>query len=216
MIDDYKQKGRRNRLVETLRQKGIEDPLVIEALKTVPRHYFFPKDFEDRAYEDVAFPISAGQTISQPYTVAYQSQALQIKSGMKVLEIGTGSGYQAAILAAMGAEVYSIERIEKLYRTAAKVLSSIGLKVHCFWGDGSLGLPKKGPFDRIVVTAAAPEKIDELKHQLAPNGIMVAPIGGRDLQKMVRIYRDVENNFHRTDLDHFKFVPLLGANGWNS
>ena len=213
--DSLKHRGRRKRLVDELRQKGIRNEDVLKAMNKVPRHFFFPSDFIDRAYEDNAFPIEAGQTISQPFTVAFQTQLLDVKPGHKVLEIGTGSGYQAAILAELGCQVFSIERQEELYRSASTLLAKLGYKVKCFWGDGSEGLAKYGPFDRIVVTAASPESGTVLGEQLVTGGKMVIPVGDQHLQKMLLIEKTVENKFDRTVHGHFKFVPLLGKYGWN-
>ncbi|MCB9261421.1 MAG: protein-L-isoaspartate(D-aspartate) O-methyltransferase [Flavobacteriales bacterium] len=214
MQDTYKNKGRRKRLVELLRKKGISDENVLNAIGEVPRHYFFPADFEDEAYEDKAFPIGQGQTISQPYTVAFQTQLLQLKPGSKVLEIGTGSGYQAAILAQMGVEVFTIERIEALYRKTIELFEKLKLPIHCFWGDGSVGLKHSAPFDGIVVTAGANDLAEHLKEQLAIGGNLVLPLGSLEIQKMVLITRLVENKYERTEHGEFKFVPLLGKHGW--
>jgi protein-L-isoaspartate(D-aspartate) O-methyltransferase len=187
---------------------------VLKAMLDVPRHAFFPKDFWEVAYEDKAFPIGFDQTISQPYTVAFQSQLLQVKPGHKVLEIGTGSGYQASILSYLGAEVYSVERVSELFERTSKLLSKLKYPVHCFLGDGSLGLPKHHPFDRILVTAGAGSLAESLKLQLADNGRLVVPIGDQSIQKMVLIEKSVENIYTRSEHGDFKFVPLLGKNGW--
>jgi len=216
LIDTFKQKGRRKRLVNTLESKGIKDPRVLKAFLEVPRHFFFPKAFEDRAYDDAAFPIEAGQTISQPYTVAYQTELLNLFEGAKVLEIGTGSGYQAAILNQMGVEVHSVERIEELYRSNVELFAELGLDIHCYWGDGSLGLASKGPYDGIIVTAAAPELAENLKLQLKEGGRLVLPVGDLHIQKMVLIERLVDNKYRRSEHGEFKFVPLIGKNGWNT
>lgn len=182
----------------------------------VPRHYFFPKAFQDKAYDDAAFPIEEGQTISQPFTVAFQTELLAVKPGAKILEIGSGSGYQAAILHQMGANVYTIERMEKLYRNCVELFRELGMGIHLFWGDGSLGLESQAPFDGILVTAAAPDLAEHLKIQLKPGGRLVAPIGDRNFQKMVLIERDVDNIYRRTEHGDFKFVPLIGKHGWKS
>ncbi|MCB0734415.1 MAG: protein-L-isoaspartate(D-aspartate) O-methyltransferase [Flavobacteriales bacterium] len=216
MEDGYKHKGRRKRLVEDLRQKGISNPAVLAALMDVPRHFFFPTDFEDEAYEDKAFPIESGQTISQPFTVAFQTQLLDVKRGDKVLEVGTGSGYQGAILSAMGAELYTIERMDELFRKAVQRFKRFGYKAHCFLGDGSQGLPQHAPFDHIIVTAAATELAENLKHQLTEGGNLVIPVGDRHIQKMVLITRLVENKYQRSEHGEFKFVPLVGKHGWKS
>jgi protein-L-isoaspartate(D-aspartate) O-methyltransferase len=212
--DSYKQKGQRKRLNQVLRSKGIKDEKVLNALLEVPRHAFFPKDFWEVAYEDKAFPIGYDQTISQPYTVAFQTQLLKVQPGQKVLEIGTGSGYQASILSHLGAEVYSIERVSELFERTSKRLSQLNYSVHCFLGDGSLGLPKFQPFDRILVTAGAGSLAESLKLQLAENGRLVVPIGDQSIQKMVLIEKSVENIYTRSEHGDFKFVPLLGKNGW--
>lgn len=216
MIDSFKQQGRRKRLVKELEDKGIKDSYVIDSLLRVPRHFFFPKAFEDRAYDDSAFPIDAGQTISQPYTVAFQTQLLELQQGSKVLEIGTGSGYQAAILHEMGVEVHSVERIEELYRKAVELFREMKMDIHCYWGDGSLGLSSKGPYDGIIVTAAAPDLAENLKLQLKVGGKLVLPVGDQHIQKMVLIERLVDNKYRRTEHGDFKFVPLIGKNGWNT
>lgn len=202
--------------MQELKNKGITDTAVLDAILAVPRHYFFPRDFWDEAYEDKAFPIGSGQTISQPYTVAVQTQLLHLKPGARVLEIGTGSGYQAAILAHMGAEVFTIERVEELYRKTTALFAKLKLPVSCFLGDGSIGLPGKAPFDGIVVTAGGNSLAEQLKEQLKVGGRLVVPSGTRDIQKMVLIERLVENNYKRTEHGDFKFVPLLGKYGWKT
>ena len=216
MVDSFKHKGRRKRLVETLRQKGISDPHVLDAILHVPRHFFFPKDFEDDAYDDKAFPIGSGQTISQPYTVAFQTQLLQVTPGDKILEIGTGSGYQAAILSYLGAQVFTIERVEELFRKTVDLFQQIKFPVHCFLGDGTLGLAQQGPFDGIVVTAGGNSLAENLKEQLSIHGRLVVPTGDRNIQKMVLIKRTVENKYERSEHGDFKFVPLLGKYGWKT
>lgn len=216
MIDTFKHKGLRKRLCLLLAEKGIKSNKVLDAINDVPRHFFFERSFEDKAYLDQAFPIGEGQTISQPYTVAFQTQLLDIQKGDKVLEIGTGSGYQAAILEKLGAEVHTIERHEPLYRQAIQLFKKLGLTIKCYWGDGSLGLPKKAPFDKIIVTAAAPEWASSLQSQLKIGGKLVIPMGNKTVQKMVLIYRDDEHNYSRKEFGDFKFVPLLGKNGWET
>jgi protein-L-isoaspartate(D-aspartate) O-methyltransferase len=216
LIDTFKQKGKRKRLVELLQSKGITDQNVLQAMKDLPRHFFFPDAFVERAYDDAAFPIEEGQTISQPYTVAFQTSLLQLKPGDKVLEIGTGSGYQAGILAKMGMEVHSVERIEALYRSAMDIFAKLDLKIHCYWGDGSLGLSSRGPYDAIIVTAAAPDLAENLKVQLKEGGRLVLPVGDQSIQKMVLIEKLVENKYRRTEHGQFKFVPLLGKHGWKT
>jgi len=214
--DSFKHRGRRKRLVEALRNKGITDENVLGAISKVPRHFFFPKDFWDDAYEDKAFPIGSGQTISQPYTVAFQTQLLNVQPGSTVLEIGTGSGYQAAVLAQLGAEVYTIERVEDLFRTTSQLFAKLKLPIHCFLGDGTIGLASKGPFDGIVVTAGGNSLAEQLKVQLRTGGRLVVPMGDRSIQKMVLIKKVVENKYDRTEHGEFKFVPLLGKYGWET
>lgn len=182
----------------------------------VPRHFFFPGAFQEKAYDDAAFPIEEGQTISQPFTVAFQTELLNVQPGAKILEIGTGSGYQAAVLNSMGAEVHTIERMEKLYRNCVDLFRKLNLPIRVYWGDGSVGLESQGPFDAILVTAAAPELAEHLKEQLKPGGRLVLPVGDQDFQKMVLIERDVDNIYRRTEHGEFKFVPLIGKHGWNS
>ncbi len=188
MIDDnYKLRGLRNKLVKKLREKGIQDGAVLAAVGKVPRHVFFENALIDHAYQDKAFPIGEGQTISQPYTVAFQSEKLEIRPGDKVLEIGTGSGYQACILLELGAKVYTIEYNRNLYEKAKDFLPRLGYKPYFFYGDGSKGLPSKAPFDKIIVTAGAPVVPTALTDQLAEGGILVIPVGGRDKQSMLQI-----------------------------
>lgn len=180
----------------------------------VPRHFFFPGDFEEEAYEDKAFPISAGQTISQPYTVAYQTMLLRVKPGFKVLEIGTGSGYQAAVLHALGCKVITIERQKELYQKAIELFSDLNLDIIPFLGDGTLGVPEYAPYQGIVVTAAAPEVPQALLQQLSLGGRLVIPSGSLDLQQMCVYERDVENKIKKSVHGQFKFVPLIGKLGW--
>ncbi len=213
--DQYKYKGMRRRLVQQLEEKGNFDPRILKAIDDIPRHFFLESAFAEQAYEDKAFSIGEGQTISQPYTVAYQTQLLDIKPGEKVLEIGTGSGYQASILAALGAKVFSIERIQPLSDKARKVLVQLGFKdIKLFVGDGTLGLPKYAPYDKIIVTAAAPIVPDTLITQLVIGGWLVIPVGDRDTQQMLKITRTGENTYKREQFDDFKFVPLIGNQGW--
>lgn len=209
MIDSYKHQGLRKQLVEIIREKGITDCNVLAAIGKVPRHFFFDSSFLKYAYEDKAFPIGAGQTISQPYTVAFQSQLLMLTRGQKVLEVGTGSGYQACILAEIGAKVFSIERQKSLYDKAAQFLPSLGYRIKLFFGDGYKGLPAYAPFDKIIVTAGAPFIPDALMDQLKPGGILVIPVGGNDVQEMTTITRISEKEFKKRDHGKFRFVPLL-------
>lgn len=212
MTDSYRHKGLRKRLVNTLRQRGISDEAVLAAIAAVPRHFFLDKAFEEHAYEDKPFPIGHEQTISQPFTVAYQSALLNIHPQEKVLEIGTGSGYQAAILAVLGARVYTIERQEGLYFQAKSLLSRMGFStVKCFFGDGTKGLPQFAPYDKIIVTAGAPVVPESLREQLKyPGGVLVIPVG-EDVQMMYKITRLSETEYKEEVLDSFRFVPFLGG-----
>jgi protein-L-isoaspartate(D-aspartate) O-methyltransferase len=213
-VDNYREKGARKQLVDILKKKGIDDEAVLKAIGKVQRHYFFDETFWNQAYKDIAFPIGEGQTISQPYTVAYQTQLLHIKKGDKVLEIGTGSGYQACILVELGAKVYTIERQEKLYERTIQVLPYMGYKPNFFLGDGSKGIPQHAPYDKIIVTAGAPMVPEELLRQLAIGGILVIPVGDAETQKMVTILKTAENDYERHVLDTFRFVPLVGDKAW--
>src|ERR1043165_744502 len=185
--DNYKQRGLRNKLVKMLEKKGISDLRVLAAIGKVPRHFFFENALLEHAYQDKAFPIGEGQTISQPYTVAFQSEKLEIRPGDKVLEIGTGSGYQACILMEMGARVYTIEYNRKLYDRTKVFLPEIGYSPYFFHGDGSKGLPAKAPFNKIIVTAGAPVVPTALTDQLAESGVFIIPVGNREKQAMIRI-----------------------------
>ena len=213
-IDNYREKGARKKLAELLKTKGIEDANLLNAIAKVPRHYFFDETFWNQAYKDIAFPIGEGQTISQPYTVAYQSELLHIRKGDKVLEIGTGCGYQTCILLELGAKVYTIERQEKLYQRTIRVLPHIGYQAEFFYGDGSKGLPKHAPFNKIIVTAGAPFVPEDLLKQLAIGGILVIPVGDEESQKMVTVLKTSENDFEKVTLDTFRFVPLVGDKAW--
>lgn len=213
--DTYKDKGARKKLIAELSAKGISDKRVLDAMMKIPRHFFFQRTFHSHAYIDKAFPIGEGQTISQPYTVAYQTQLLHVEPGDKILEIGTGSGYQASVLAELGAELYSIERHESLHKKAEKQLALLGYKAHLKCGDGTKGWKEKAPFDKIIVTAGAPVIPKELAAQLAIGGIMVIPVGDEQVQKMITVIRKSETAFEQIVLDDFKFVPLIGQNGWN-
>ena len=213
-IDTYKLKGLRKKLSEELARKGEFDYKLIDAIASIPRHFFLDSAFAEKAYQDQAFPIGEGQTISQPYTVAYQTMLLDVKPGEKVLEIGTGSGYQAAILATIGAKLYSIERVQKLSDEAKKVLQELKLNVKLYVGDGTLGLPKQAPFDKIIVTAAAPIVPETLLHQLKVGGYLVIPVGDKETQEMRRIIKTGETTFKTQKFDTFRFVPLIGEEGW--
>lgn len=208
--DNYLHKGLRKQLIAILREKGIKDEQVLAAIDAIPRHFFLDPAFERIAYEDRAFPITAGQTISQPYTVAYQTQLLQIKKFDKVLEIGTGSAYQACVLAELGANVFSIERQKELYDYIGKFfLVKKYPNLKRFYGDGYQGLPGYAPFDKIIITAAAPNIPEKLLEQLKPGGIMVAPVGDDNGQKMMRITKDKNGNITQEELGDFSFVPML-------
>ncbi|MDB5127968.1 protein-L-isoaspartate(D-aspartate) O-methyltransferase [Mucilaginibacter sp.] len=213
-IDNYREQGARKRLVEILRKKGIEDEQVLAAIGKVPRHYFFDETFWNQAYKDIAFPIGEGQTISQPYTVAYQTQLLHIRKGDKVLEIGTGCGYQTCILMELGAKVFTIERQEKLYERTIQVLPYMGYKPKFFLGDGSIGIATDAPYDKIIVTAGAPTVPQVLLKQLNIGGILVIPVGDEQSQKMVTVLKTAENDYERHVLDTFRFVPLVGDRAW--
>lgn len=214
--NNLKFRQRRRRLVETLREKGIEDERVLEVFGRVPRHRFVDTALENRAYEDTALPIGKRQTISQPYTVARQTELLKIMPGDKVLEIGTGSGYQAAILHELGAEVYSVERHKELYERARSILRDLGCHVQLKLGDGTLGWSAYGPYDAIVVTAGAPEVPTVLLEQLMVNGRLVVPVGDSRKQEMVRVTKVREDEFEEERFSHFKFVPLIGEKGWSN
>ena len=211
--DNYKLRGLRNKLVKKLAEKGIRDERVLAAIAKVPRHVFFENALIDHAYQDKAFPIGEGQTISQPYTVAFQTEKLEIKPGDKVLEIGTGSGYQACILLEMGAKVYTIEYNRRLYEMTREFLPQLGYKPQFFYGDGSKGLPAKAPFNKIIVTAGAPIIPTSLTDQLAEGGILVIPVGDREKQVMIQIRKN-DGKLSKKQFDNFAFVPLLGEQGW--
>lgn len=209
--DNYRHKGLRKQLVDTLRTKGITDETVLTAINEVPRHVFLDSSFVEIAYQDMAFPIGAGQTISQPSTVAFQSQLLQVGQGMKVLEIGTGSGYQACVLAAMGAKVFSIERQRNLYFKTKGVLEQLPFRVKTFLGDGFEGLPMYEPFDRIIITAGAPNIPEALVAQMKTGGMMVIPMDNTngDGQTMLRITKLDDGSLKQEEFGNFKFVPML-------
>ena len=214
-IDNYREKGARKRLVDILHKKGIQDENVLLAISKVPRHYFFDETFWNQAYHDIAFPIGEGQTISQPYTVAYQTELLHIRKGDKVLEIGTGSGYQTCILMELGAKVYTIERQEKLYERTKYILpEKMGYKPRFFCGDGSIGKAEHAPYDKIIVTAGAPTVPDVLLKQLKIGGILVIPVGDEETQKMVTVLKVGEHDYEKIVLDTFRFVPLVGDKAW--
>jgi protein-L-isoaspartate(D-aspartate) O-methyltransferase len=210
--DTYRHKGLRKKLVDTVRSKGITNEKVLETINKIPRHFFLDSAFDEKAYEDIAFPIGEGQTISQPYTVAYQSQLLELKPFQKVLEIGTGSAYQAVVLAELGAQVYTIERQKKLFESN-KLFSFLKKypTVKFFYGDGFEGLPTYGPFDRVIITAAAPEIPQKLIQQLKPGGMMVIPLGAGDVQQMMRITKLENGSLKEEVFENFSFVPMLGG-----
>jgi len=209
MIDSYKHQGLRKLLIENIRAKGIRDNNVLRAMEIVPRHFFFDSSFLKYAYEDKPFPIGAGQTISQPYTVAFQTELLHILKGDKVLEIGTGSGYQACILSEMGAKVFTIERQRTLFNSAIKFLPTLRYPIKVFYGDGYKGLPAFAPFDKILVTAGAPYIPEPLIEQLKIGGILVIPVGASDVQIMTTITKTGEKESVKREHGSFRFVPLL-------
>ena len=209
----------RDRLIQRLRDNGIRDERVLNAIRTVPRHLFIDEALATRAYEDTALPIGHGQTISQPWVVAKMTEAVlqglpqpvDPQSAAKVLEIGTGSGYQAAILAALGMQVFTVERIGELLRTARKRFRTLGLNIRSKHDDGRIGWPDNGPYDAILVTAAAPALVDALTAQLAPGGVLVAPVGGSASQSLLRLSRDADGVIQETSLAPVVFVPLLSG-----
>jgi protein-L-isoaspartate(D-aspartate) O-methyltransferase len=207
-------KLQRQELVENLRQKGIFDEQLLKAFLNVEREKFVSTVMKPNAYKDIALPIGYGQTISQPFTIAVMTEALQIKKGDKVLEIGTGSGYQAAILYDIGAKVYSIERHIDIYHEVLKRFEKLGIRVHCKCGDGTLGWDQYSPFDKIIVTAGSPSIPETLKKQLAINGRMVIPVGNMSSQTLKVLTKTAENEFEIEDIPQFAFVPLIGREGW--
>lgn len=209
MTDTFRHKGMRKQLVKLLREKGIKNEAVLAAIEKIPRHFFLDKAFEEHAYEDKAFKIGAGQTISQPYTVAVQTELLELKKNEKVLEIGTGSGYQSSVLAEMGARVYSVERQKLLYDTASALLRQLNYNVKTFYGDGYLGLPSYAPFDKAIVTAGAPFIPPALIQQLKPGGILVIPVGEGDVKNMTTVHKLSETQTETRKHGNFRFVPLL-------
>ncbi len=208
--DSYRHKGLRKRLVDLLKQKGITDDRVLDAIQNIPRHYFLDSAFDEKAYEDKAFPIAVGQTISQPYTVAYQTQLLELKPFDKVLEIGTGSAYQASVLAEMGVQVFTIERQKALFEQNKQFQY---LKkypnIKFFYGDGFEGLPTFAPFDKVIITAAAPFIPEKLIAQLKPGGQMVIPVGEGNIQRMLRLTKQAQGTYKEEVFDNFSFVPML-------
>jgi protein-L-isoaspartate(D-aspartate) O-methyltransferase len=209
MEDNYRHKGMRRNLVEVLKGKGITDAKVLDVINKVPRHFFLDLAFVNQAYSDVAFQIGAGQTISQPYTVAFQTQLLNIEKRSKVLEIGTGSGYQTAVLCEMGAKVYSIERQRELYLKTRPLLDQLGYPVKLFFGDGYKGQSTYAPYDRILITCGAPFVPDALVEQLKPGGMMVIPLGEGDTQIMTRVTKKIDGELEIEKFGRFSFVPML-------
>jgi protein-L-isoaspartate(D-aspartate) O-methyltransferase len=207
--DSFRHKGLRQRLVEEIRQKGIRDERVLAAINAVPRHIFMDSSFISFAYRDQAFPIASGQTISQPYTVAFQTELLQVNKGDKVLEIGTGSGYQTAILLELGAKVFTIERQRELFLKAQAILPKLGYKPHFFYGDGYEGVPAYAPYDRILITAAAPVVPPRLAEQMKIGGKMVLPLGPSGTQVMTLVEKKGPQEFEESSHGYFVFVPLL-------
>ena len=214
--NNYQFKEARFQLVDILRQRGIKDERILSAMNKIPRELFVDPAFVSQAYEDIALPIDCNQTISQPYTVAFMTQALNLKEGSKVLEIGTGSGYQATLLYLMGMRVYTIERIYELYLKANRIFQQLGVNVLTRWGDGSLGWKEYAPYDGIIVTAAAPKVPEPLLEQLAINGRLVIPVGDRSYQAMYIITKVGDNQFQEEQEHFFKFVPLIGEYGWQN
>lgn len=209
--DSYRHKGLRRKLLDSLRKKGITDERVLAAMDAVPRHFFLESAFSDLAYEDKALPIGREQTISQPYTVAFQTQLLQVQKRDHVLEIGTGSGYQAAILGKLEARVFTVERQQELYTHAKKLLATLGFSnIRCYYRDGTKGLPEFAPYNKILVTAGALEVPAMLLNQLKIGGVLVIPVGV-STQKMLRITKLADNEYQEEDLGDFRFVPFVGG-----
>ena len=213
--DTYRHKGLRKKLIDILKEKGITDSNVLKAINNIPRHFFLDSAFDEIAYEDRAFPISDGQTISQPYTVAYQTQLLQVKPNDKILEIGTGSIYQASVLAEMGAKVFTIERQKNLFeKTKNFIFKTKYNNLKFFYGDGFEGLPTYAPFDKVIITAAAPFIPPKLIEQLKPGGKMVVPVDEGEHQRMLRLTKNEEGSYGEESFENFSFVPMLtGKNG---
>lgn len=212
--DNFKHQGMRKKLIDQIRAKGIENEEVLSAMMKIPRHFFLELAFLNQAYSDTAFQIGAGQTISQPYTVAYQTSLLNIKKGEKVLEIGTGSGYQTCVLLELGAKVFSIERQKELFDRAKELLPAMGYAPKLFYGDGYKGLPAYAPFDKILITCGAPYIPEELVKQLKVGGTMVIPVGAGEVQMMTYLVKTSENDFEKKELSAFKFVPMLENKEW--
>lgn len=213
--DSFRHQGMRRNLVLQLQQKGIQSARVLEAIGKIPRHFFFDKSFHNHAYQDKAFPIGEGQTISQPYTVARQTELLEIRPGHKILEIGTGSGYQTAVLMELGATVFTIEYQPILFQRTKKQLPILGYRANFFLGDGSQGIPAFGPYDRILVTAGAPSVPQPLIDQLKPGGILIIPAGDSESQEMLKIEKLPDGSLIEKKHGNFAFVPLKGSFGWS-
>ena len=209
MIDNYRTQGARKQLVRDLKAKGIIDNAVLDAIEKVPRHCFVPLSLKESAYTDIALPIACKQTISQPYTVAIQTELLEVKRQHRVLEIGTGSGYQSAILKQLGAYVYTIERHRNLYENAKKIFQTLSLSIACTYGDGYKGWAEFAPFDRVLITCGCLEVPQELLNQLAIGGIFVAPIGDNHVQEMIKIIKKSPTEYTKTVHGTFRFVPML-------
>lgn len=209
MEDNFRHKGMRKKLVDTVKSKGIKSEKVLEALNKVPRHFFLDLAFTNQAYSDIAFQIGAGQTISQPYTVAFQTELLELKKREKVLEIGTGSGYQTAVLCEMGAKVFSIERQRELYLNARPLLDKLGYNVKLFYGDGYKGQPSYAPYDKILITCGAPFIPDALIEQLKVGGVMIVPLGKEGKQIMTRVKKLENGELEKETFGNFSFVPML-------
>lgn len=210
MKDEHRHQGLRKRLVDVLKTKGIKDPKVLDTIARIPRHQFIDDSaFLELAYQDIAFPIGSGQTISQPYTVAYQTELLELKPRMKVLEIGTGSGYQTAVLCTLECKVFSIERHRPLYLRTKERLTAMSMRPNLFHGDGFKGLPQEAPFDRVLVTCGAPWVPDDLLQQVKPGGMLVIPVGEGEEQRMLRMSRALDGSYTTDDRGAFRFVPML-------
>ncbi len=210
--DTYRHKGMRKKLVEVLRSKNIKSEVVLDAIGSIPRHWFLDRAFEEWAYKNVAFPIGSEQTISHPYTVAFQTELLEVDKGMKILEIGTGSGYQASVLSFLGAKVYSIERQKNLFDKTSKFLPRIGFqRIRTFHGDGYKGLPRFAPFDRILVTAGAVNIPKSLASQLKIDGYMIIPVGDEETQEMIKVTRMADDDYQTERFGSFSFVPFLSG-----
>ncbi len=216
MMDSYKHKGLRKKLVELLKEKGIDNEDVLEAINAIPRHLFMDNAFVNFAYKDQAFPIGSDQTISQPYTVAFQTQLLEVSKGEKVLEIGTGSGYQSAVLIEMGAKVHSIERHRSLHKKSKQILEELKYKGKFFFGDGFEGLPTFAPFDKILITAAAPRIPEKLIDQLKVGGFLVIPLGSGESQQMLRLTKMEDGSVKEEKYGQFSFVPMLENKSFSS